>query len=134
MANRKGYLGYVEFSGTQVQTRGEVRVGRTRNQIEITCIGDGNVPYRVFEGGMYDPIRMTLPVLWDATNVAIVAAQSCMTNDTSKLLTIKDTASGTTLLSGSALCEAIEWGASMDDVQTVNITWLFYGTPSTVGL
>lgn len=124
---KKGYNAYMTWSAEPVNIRGELRVSVNKGKIDITCIGDGAVPFRSFTLGLFDQMSFTVPVPYDEANDAVAAILVDAIAGTTDTLIIYDANGGNTLLSGSAFVD-YEWAAPLDDIQMLNVTFTFTGT------
>jgi len=123
---KKGYNAYLTWSAEPVSVRGELRVSVNKGKIDISCIGDGVVPFRSFTLGLYDQMSFTVPIPYDESNDAVAAIIVDAVADTTDTLIIKDGSAGNTLLSGQAYVD-YEFAAPLDDIQMLNVTFTYTG-------
>ena len=133
MALDKGYDGIVTWDTDHVlQTRADITLDTSRGRIDITVHGASDLPFRTFSVGLYDPIEMTIPMLWDYTRAEvaeIMTAYNC--GSTTKVEFEDDTDSAHPHITGMALVTGIGMSARMEnEVQIMNVTFLFSGAPS----
>jgi hypothetical protein len=121
-----GYAAQMTYNAHIVNVRGELRVAVTRGQIDISCLGDGFVPFRSFSLGMYDAMTFTVPVVYDPTNDAVVDIIAFSKTGAPKDFVIKDAVGGNSLVVGHAIV-SYEYAASLDDVQLLNCTFSITG-------
>ena len=121
---KKGYLATLTWSAAAVKVRGEVRVSVARGLLEITCVGDAIAPFRSYTFGLYDQMSFTVPVVFDESNDGVAAILVDAIAGTEDTLILTD---GTkTLLTGQALV-TYEYGAAVDEVQMLNVTFTYTG-------
>ena len=135
MALTHGYCGIVTWDSDHVlQTRADISLDTKRGRIDVTVHGGSDVPFRSFEVGLFDPIEITLPILWDYTlpeTAEIAAKFICGTNTPLKF----EDSSGSAhpAIDGNAKITGIGHTAKMEnDMQIQNVTLLFSGAPTTL--
>ena len=127
---KKGHLASVTFSAEPINIRGEVRVAVAKGLLEITCIGDAIAPFRSYTFGLYDQMSFTVPVVFDKVNDAVAAIMVSAIAGTADTLIILDALGGNTLVSGLALV-TYEYGAAVDELQMLNVTFTYTGAITT---
>ena len=135
MALTHGYTGIVTWDTDHVlQTRADITLDTSRGRIDVTCHGDSGLPFRSFEVGLFDPIEITIPILWDYTRAEIaeiVTKYMCGTN--TKLEFEDDTDSANPHINGNAKVVGINFAARMEnEMQIMNVTFLFSGAPTEI--
>jgi len=134
MALTHGYKGIVTWDTDHVlQTRADITLDTSRGRIDVTCHGDSSLPFRSFEVGLFDPIEITIPILWDYSlpEIAEIAAKYiCGTNTPLKFE--DEAGSAHPHIDGNAKVVGINVTARMEnEMQIKNVTFLFSGAPTT---
>ena len=135
MALTHGYTGIVTWDSDHVlQTRADITLDTTRGRIDVTCHGDSSLPFRSFEVGLFDPIEITLPILWDYSRPEIAEIAAKFICGTNTPLKFEDAAgSAHPHIDGSAKVTGLNASAKMEnDMQIMNVTFLFSGAPTTL--
>ena len=135
MAYTKGYTGILTWDSDHVlQTRADITMSASRGRIEVTVHGSASLPFRSYEMGLFDPIEITLPILWDRSlpeTGEMAAKLICGTNTPLKF---EDSASSSyPHIDGNAKVTKIDTTARMEnEMQVMNVTFLFSGAPTTL--
>jgi hypothetical protein len=135
MALTHGYTGLIVWDTDHVlQTRADITVDAARGTIDVTCHGDANLPFRRFEVGLFDPIEITIPILWDYTLPETAEmAQKLICGTNTSLLFEDAVASAHPHILGNAKVTKIGLSAQMEnEMQIMNVTFLFSGAPTTL--
>jgi len=132
MALTHGYTGILTWDTDHVlQTRADITLNTSRGRIDVTCHGDAGLPFRTYEVGLFDPIEITIPILWDITRAEmgeIVAKYLCGTN--TQLEFEDSTDSANPHITGNAKVVGINATAQMEnEMQIMAVTFLFSGAP-----
>ena len=135
MALTHGYTGIVTWDSDHVlQTRADITLDTSRGRIDVTCHGDAGLPFRSFEVGLFDPIEITLPILWDYTRAEIAELAAKYVCGTNTPLKFEDSpASANPHIDGNAKVVGLNASARMEnEMQIMNVTFLFSGAPTTL--
>ena len=133
MSLTHGYTGILTWDTDHVlQTRADITVDAARGRIDVTCHGDSGLPFRSYEVGLFDPIEITIPILWDYTRAEIGEMAAKLICGTNTLLEFEDdTDSANPHITGNAKVVRIGMTARMEnDMQIMNVTFLFSGAPT----
>jgi len=135
MALTHGFTGIVTWDTDHVlQTRADITLDTSRGRIDVTCHGDAGLPFRSFEVGLFDPIEITIPILWDYTRAEIGEIAAKYVCGTNTPLKFEDSAgSATPHIDGNAKVVGLNASARMEnEMQIMNVTFLFSGAPTTL--
>jgi hypothetical protein len=106
----------------------------SRGRIDVTVHGDSGLPFRSYEIGLFDPIEITIPILWDYTLPEIQEMAAKLICGTNTKLEFEDSVdSANPHINGNAKVVKIGASARMEnEMQIMNVTFLFSGAPTTL--
>ena len=130
-----GYTGILTWDTDHVlQTRADITMDASRGRIDVTVHGDSGLPFRSYEVGLFDPIEITIPILWDYTRAEIAEMAAKLICGTNTKLEFEDSVdSANPHINGNAKVVKIGASARMEnEMQIMNVTFLFSGAPTTL--
>lgn len=122
----EGYQGLLTFGGDTIHVMGNIDVGVNRALKDISCLGDGVVPFRTHAVGMHDPVTITVDVPWDPSNDGVTEIYTHKVAGTTDTLILYDESGVTTLLSGLAYAN-YSFQTGLDGIQILRTTFTYSG-------
>jgi len=135
MALNQGYNAILVWDTDHtLQVKADITMDVSRGRIDVTVHGGSSLPFRKFESGLFDPIEITVPILFDYSRAETAEFAQKMICGTNTRLEFKDAAGTTNAhIDGNAkVMEIAASGRMENEMQINNVTFLFSGAPTTL--